>query len=76
MAKTKRHPTASPSTGPVLSPLTIGIVVVAAVLIVGGLIVLGNQFRGGGGGPVDISQFPTLGEATAPVTLIEYSDYG
>ena len=51
-------------------------VAVAAVLLVVGLIVLGNQSAQSGTEPVDISQFPTLGEADAPVTLLEYSDYG
>jgi hypothetical protein len=53
----------------------IGVVVIAALLVVGGLILLGNQTRSTGD-PVDISQFPTLGEASALVTMIEYSDYG
>lgn len=52
----------------------IAVVVVAAVLIVGGLIFLGNQSRAGQ--PVDVSQFPTLGDANAPVTITEFSDYG
>jgi hypothetical protein len=62
-------------TGPVLSPIMIAGVVVAALLIVGGLILLGNQARSIGA-PVDASQFPTLGVPDAPVTLTEYSDYG
>jgi protein-disulfide isomerase len=49
---------------------------VAAVLLVVGLIVLGNQSNQTSIAPVDTSQFPTVGEATAPVTIVEYSDYG
>ncbi len=59
----------------VISPMLIGLVVAGAVLLVVGLVILGNQSQAPGG-PVDISQFPTMGEANAPVTLIEYSDYG
>jgi|GEM_PF-5334432 len=53
----------------------IGIVVAAAVLIVGGLIALGNM----GNQPtanVDLSMFPTKGNPEAAVTMVEYSDYG
>ena len=55
-----------------ISPLMIVGVAVAATL----LIVLGNQSAQSSSEPVDISQFPTLGEPDAPVTLLEYSDYG
>lgn len=55
----------------------IGIVIVAALLIVGGLMLLGNQSSSDRvSEPVDISQFPALGDVNAPVTLIEFSDYG
>lgn len=53
----------------------IGLVAGAAILIVGGLIALGfmsNRVTGS----VDLSAFPSKGKATAPVTMIEYSDYG
>jgi hypothetical protein len=53
----------------------IGLVAGAAILIVGGLIALGfmgNQVTAN----VDLSVFPSKGPATAPVTMIEYSDYG
>ena len=53
----------------------IGVVAVAAVLIVGGLIVLGNMGNQVTG-TVDLSAFPSAGNANAPVTMIEYSDYG
>jgi protein-disulfide isomerase len=52
----------------------IGVVAVAAILIVGGLILLGNQSQAGQ--PVDTSQFPALGDPNAPVTITEFSDYG
>lgn len=81
MAKAKKRPVSATSraapTRSGIAPWQIGLVVVAALLIVGGLILLGNQARGvSRGGPVDMSQFPTLGEADAPVTVVEYSDYG
>lgn len=53
----------------------IGIVAVAAVLMVTGLIWLGNSNQPGVVS-VDLSQFPTKGSADAPVTIVEYSDYG
>ncbi len=53
----------------------IGLVAAAAILIVGGLIWLGNSNQ-----PetvsVDLSQFPTKGSPDAPVTMVDYSDYG
>lgn len=67
-AKTRRKST--------VSPLMIGIVVIGAILVVGGLILLGNQSGTGTGAPIDISQFPALGEVNAPVTMVEFSDYG
>ncbi|RPJ55431.1 MAG: hypothetical protein EHM12_12240 [Dehalococcoidia bacterium] len=54
-----------------ISPGLILLVSGAAILVVGGLIVLSNQF-----GSVDVSRFPAKGKANAPVTMIEYSDYG
>lgn len=61
------------ATGPSISPMMIGIVIGVVVLVVGGLIVLGNM--GSQPAEVDISQYPVLGDATAPVTLLGYSDY-
>ena len=52
----------------------IGIVAAIAILLVGGLIVLGNSGRATE--TVDLSQFPTKGNANAPVTMIDFSDYG
>jgi hypothetical protein len=80
LAKTKKRGGAGPQprppkSKPLISPIQIGLVVVAALLIVGGLIVLGNQARGVSG-QVDLDRFPTLGAADAPVTFVEYSDYG
>lgn len=56
----------------------IGGVVVAAVLVVAGLIFLGNQTRSGGQTTpdFDLSRFPTKGSAEAPVTFIDFSNYG
>ena len=55
----------------------IGIVAVAAILVVAGLILLGNQAKSSTGGKtLDVSRYPTLGKANAPVTIIEFSDYG
>lgn len=80
MAKTKKRGVAGPQpraskSKPFITPVQIGLVVVAALLIVGGLIVLGNQGRGVSG-QIDFDRFPTLGAADAPVTFVEYSDYG
>lgn len=56
--------------------MIIGAVVIGALLIVGGLIYLGNLNNNTGGPPPDTASFPTLGDADAPVTMIEYSDFG
>jgi len=74
LAKTRRRPATQTKSKSAISPVLIGVVVIAAVLMVSGLIVLGNQNQVGQ--PVDISEFPTLGAPDAPVTIIEYSDYG
>ncbi|MCB0210893.1 MAG: DsbA family protein [Anaerolineae bacterium] len=57
-----------------ISPVMIGVVVAGVLLIVAGLIYLGNQ----GTEPValDLTSFPTLGDPNAPVTMVEYSDLG
>lgn len=57
-----------------ISPVMIGVVVVAAILVVAGLVILGNQSQVGE--TVDTSQFPTMGDPDAPVTITEFSDYG
>ena len=49
-------------------------VAVAAILVVVGLVLISNQSTSAE--PVDVSRYPTLGDANAPVTMIEYSDYG
>ncbi len=59
-----------------LSPVMIGVVIIGALAVVGGLILLGNLGRDLGEQPVDVSQFPALGDANAPVTMMEFSDYG
>ena len=74
MAK-KRTRTRTTKSGPVVSPVLIGIIGLAAILIVVGLIFLGNQ-SSDLAGPVDTSAFPAVGSPEAPVTMIEYGDYG
>ena len=75
MAKIKKRIKRKPRAQKIISPVMIGIVVVAAIALVAGLIIVGNQ-AGGGVGPVDLSQFPAKGDDNAPVTIIEFSDYG
>ena len=77
MAKKRtRTRTRTTKSGPAVSPVLIGIIGLAAVLIVVGLIILGNQSRNNLAGPVDTSAFPAAGSPEAPVTIIEYGDYG
>lgn len=57
-----------------ISPVMIAGVAVAAILVVVGLVLLSN--RSTSAEPVDVSLYPTLGDPDAPVTMIEYSDYG
>lgn len=57
-----------------ISPVMIAGVAVAAILVVVGLVLLSN--RSGSAEPVEVSQYPTLGDPNASVTMIEYSDYG
>jgi protein-disulfide isomerase len=62
-----------------VSPVMIAAVVVGALLLVGGLILLGNQGRNtetGSLGSLDLSRYPALGDPNAPVTIVEFSDYG
>ncbi|NJN95935.1 MAG: hypothetical protein HC875_18420 [Anaerolineales bacterium] len=77
MTKTRSRTSSSkkPVGSATISPLMIGIVVAAAVLIVGGLIALGNM-NNQPSGNVDLSMFPTKGSPDASVTMVEYSDYG
>lgn len=70
MAKTKRHSPIQPKSA--ISPLMIGLVVAAAVLIVGGLVLVNSM----GKVTSELDLYPTMGSADAPVTMIEYSDYG
>lgn len=74
MAKTRRRPATQTKSKSPISPVLIGIVVLAAVLVVGGLIMMGYQRPVGQ--PVEVSEFPALGDPEAPVTITEYSDYG
>lgn len=75
MAKARTRVSTTRDSKSAISPLMIGIVVAAAILIVGGLIWLGNSNQPGTVS-VDLSQFPTKGSPDAKVTLVEYSDYG
>jgi hypothetical protein len=75
LAKIQKRPTPKPATSSTkISPLMIGAVVVAAVLIVGGLILLGNQSKSPA--TIDLSPFPYKGNKAAAVTLVDFSDYG
>ena len=55
-------------------PLIMGVVILA-IAVVGLLMWLGNQSQQAGG-PIDTSRFPAKGDPNAPVTIIEFSDYG
>lgn len=57
-----------------ISPLMIGLVIGIAILVVGGLIVLGN-INTQATAAIDLSQFPSAGNSKAAVTIVEYSDY-
>ena len=74
MAKAKKR-VRTKEEKPLVSPIIIVIIIAAALLVVGGLILLGNQGTTTVE-PVDISQFPAKGDPEAPVTIVEYSDYG
>lgn len=76
MTKVKKRVRTKAQQKAVISPITIGLVVALALIVVGSLIALGYQQSGAGSGPVDLSQFPAKGDINAPVTMIEYSDYG
>lgn len=76
MAKTKRRANPKTSSKPAISPVVIGVVVIASILIVVGLILLGTTQSSTVNAPADISQFPAKGNPEAPVTIIEFSDYG
>lgn len=77
LAKTRKRVRSKKEEKPLVSPVVIVVVVVAALLVVGGLVLLGTQSQQTtAGGPVDVSQFPAKGDPEAPVTIVEYSDYG
>ncbi len=62
---------------PIVSPKVIIGVVVAALLVVGGLILLGtNQNNNTAAQPANLADFPSKGDDNAPVTMVEYSDFG
>ena len=75
LTRMRKRTTAKQEPKAVISPLIIGIVVAMAILGVGGLIVLGNQANRETG-TIDLSQFPAQGDPDAPVTMVDYSDYG
>jgi hypothetical protein len=67
MGKRKAKTGSNSKTQPTsISPIMIVGVGVAAVLLVVGLIILGNQSNRTSSTPVDTSQFPTVGDASAP----------
>ena len=77
MTKSRKRTKIRPAKGQqksAISPVMIAGVAVAAILVVVGLVLLSN--RSTSAEPVDVSQYPTLGDPNAPVTMIEYSDYG
>jgi hypothetical protein len=74
----RRSPTTT-ETKPLIAPALIGVMVVVAAVAVVGLVWLGNQTRSSDCitvEPGDLSRFPTKGDPAAPVTFIEFSDYG
>jgi hypothetical protein len=77
LAKTRKRTKSTKADKPLVSPLVIVAVVAAALLVVGGLILLGTQSQQStASAPADIDQFPSKGDSSAPVTIIEFSDYG
>jgi hypothetical protein len=82
VAKSKRRAVTASQTSSksTLSPLLIGGVVVAVIILVAGLILLGNQGSESQPGEslaqVDFSNFPSKGSEEAPVTFIDFSNYG
>ncbi len=75
MAKVRKRTRTKKDERPLVSPMIIVVIVAAALLVVGGLILLGTQGTDTGE-PADVSQFPAKGDPEAPVTIIEFSDYG
>jgi protein-disulfide isomerase len=75
VAKTRRRPK-SQSKKSAISPMIIAAVVGAAILIVGGLILISNQGKPGSDAASDVALFPTLGDPNAAVVIEEYSDFG
>ncbi len=77
MAKTRKRTRTKKEEQPLVSPLIIGVIIGAAFLIVGGLILLGVQQNTPTSlQPTNLDDFPTKGDPNAPVTIVEYSDFG
>lgn len=74
MSKQRRKVSAKKSSQGVISPGLIMAVVAGAVLLVAGLVWLGTWSARQVS--VDESSFPSLGNANAPVTITEFSDFG
>jgi len=75
VAKIRRHPK-SRAKKSAISPIMIAAVVGAAILIVGGLILISNQGKSGSVTADDVAGFPTLGNPNAAVVIEDYSDFG
>lgn len=65
---------------PVISPQMIAIIAAVALILTGGLLVLGNWDSLTDTTPtannIEVDNLPFLGDANAPVTLVDFSDYG
>ena len=73
MAKIRRR-AKSQTKKQAISPAMIAAVVGAAILIVGGLILISNQGQSGLGS--EVAQYPTLGNPDATVVIENFSDFG
>jgi protein-disulfide isomerase len=74
MAKKRKSTSSSKKEQSAIQPGLIIGVVVAAVLIVGGLVLLGNFNQSAA--PVDLTGYPSMGDPNAKVTVVEYADFG
>ncbi len=77
MTKVRRHVSTKAQPKSPISPLLIGIVAGVALILVGGLIWLGNLGNQTATvAPIETANYPFMGAANAPVTMIDFSDYG